>query len=256
MMARLCKKLGIKKGFPCPYHPQCDGMVERLKRTLLKDLRGYVDTDDKNWAELLLSSCLRDNTSRHSATGTTPFKATFGAEAFDWYTELGLREKFDDGKILDLSVRIRSLQEEIFRKSVATKTMGEKFYNKSVEERVYEVGDRVLVFDVEGTVAKGRKFRAPWLGPYVIVEKVTDINYVLQAEGNRAIARSHVNRLARLSERLVELQGVSDVFPDTRRNIRSILEWNEVQSVKQFKIRSRGRNGFSGSPSLIFLQWL
>jgi hypothetical protein len=103
---------------------------------------------------------------------------------------------------------------------------------KSVEERVYEVGDRVMVFDLEVTVAKGRKLsvpwlgpyvivekvtdinyilkgrklRVPWLGPYVIVEKVTDINYILKAEGNGAIARSHVNRLPKLRERLVEPQ--------------------------------------------------
>jgi hypothetical protein len=51
-------------------------MVERLNRTLLKNLRGYVDPDDKNWTELLPSACLRYNTSRLSATGTTPFKAT------------------------------------------------------------------------------------------------------------------------------------------------------------------------------------
>jgi hypothetical protein len=43
---------------------------------------------------------------------------------------------------------MRSLHEEIFRKSDAAKTEAEKFYFKSVEERVYEVGDRVLVFDL------------------------------------------------------------------------------------------------------------
>jgi hypothetical protein len=71
---------------------------------------------------------------------------------------------------------MRILHEEIFRKSVAAKTVAETFYSKSVEERVYEVGDRVLAFDVEGSVAKGRKLRVHWLGPYVIVEKFTDIN--------------------------------------------------------------------------------
>jgi hypothetical protein len=110
---------------------------------------------------------------------------------------------------------------------------------------VYEGGDRVLVFDLEETLAKGRKLRVPWLGPYVIGEKVTDINYLLMAEGNGAIARSHVNRLAKLSKRFVEPQeGVSGVLPDTSRDIKTILEWKEVQGVKQFKIRSRGRNGF------------
>jgi hypothetical protein len=94
-------------------------------------------------------------------------------------------------------------------------------------------------------VAKGRKLRIPWLGRYTIVEKVTDINYILKTEGNGAMARSHLNRLERFSERLVEPQeGVSGVFPDTRRDIKGILEWKEVQGVKQFKIRSRGRNGF------------
>jgi hypothetical protein len=143
---------------------------------------------------------------------------------------------------------MRSVHEEIFRKSVAAKTVAEKIYHKSVEELVCEVGDRVLVFDLEGTMAKGRELRVPWLGPYVIVEKVTEINYILKAEGNGAIARSHVNRLAKLSERLIEPQGVSGVFPDTRRDIKSILEWEEVQGVKLFKICSRGRNGFKWVP--------
>jgi hypothetical protein len=93
VMARLGTKLGIKNVFTSLHHPHCDGMVERWNRTLLKDLRGYVDPDDKNWAELLPSACLRYNTSRHSATGSTPFTETFGAEAFDWDTELGLREQ-------------------------------------------------------------------------------------------------------------------------------------------------------------------
>jgi hypothetical protein len=48
-----------------------------------------------------------------------------------------------------------------------------------------------------------------------------------------------------LSERLVEPQeGASGVFPDTGRDIQSILEWKEIQNVKRFKIRSCGRNGF------------
>jgi hypothetical protein len=99
-----------------------------------------------------------------------------------------LREQLDDRTILDLPARMRSLHEEIFRKSVAAKTVAKKFYYKSVEERVYEIGDRVFVLDVEGRVTKGRKFRVPWLGPYVVVVKVTDNNYILKAEGNGAIS--------------------------------------------------------------------
>lgn len=41
-MARLCKKLGIKKVFTSLHHPQCDGMGKRLNQSLLKDLRGSL----------------------------------------------------------------------------------------------------------------------------------------------------------------------------------------------------------------------
>jgi hypothetical protein len=62
-----------------------------------------------------------------------------------------LREQLDERTMLDLPARMRSLYEEIFRKSVAAKTVAEKNYKKTVEERVDEVGDRVLVFDLERT---------------------------------------------------------------------------------------------------------
>lgn len=42
---------------------------------------------------------------------------------------------------------------------------------------------------------------------------MTDINYILEAEGSGLVARSQVNRLARLSERLVEpKEGIGGIF--------------------------------------------
>eukprot|EP00173_Palmaria_palmata_P001617 Plantae.Rhodophyta-Palmaria_palmata.ctg192.p3 GENE.Plantae.Rhodophyta-Palmaria_palmata.ctg192~~Plantae.Rhodophyta-Palmaria_palmata.ctg192.p3 ORF type:complete len:172 (+),score=38.05 Plantae.Rhodophyta-Palmaria_palmata.ctg192:2302-2817(+) len=139
---------------------------------------------------------------------------------------------------------MRMLHDEMFKKSAAAKSMAEKFYNKTVEERSYEPGDRVLIFDFKNSVKKDRKLRVTWLGPYKAVEHVTAIIYILEDESNGLIARSHVNRLARLSERLVEPEeGIGGIFPDTRRGIKSILGWKETQNEKQFKIVSRGRNG-------------
>jgi hypothetical protein len=66
-------------------------MIERLKRTLLKDLRAHVNPDDDNWDELLPQACFRYNTSVHAATGLAPFAATCGTEAFEFDAELGLR---------------------------------------------------------------------------------------------------------------------------------------------------------------------
>jgi hypothetical protein len=245
LVRRMCEKLGTKKISTSPYHPQCDGMIERLNRTLIKDLRAYVSPDDKNWDELLPLACFRYNTSVHAATGLTPFAATFGTEAFEFDAELGLRMQLDDRTVQDLPARLRQLHTELFTKSLQARRKAEKYYNKAVDEREYEVGDRVLVYDNEGDVAVGRKLRVPWLGPYRVTEKLSKLNYVLRGELTGAEARSHVNRMARLDERLVEPEDPADgVFPDTRRYIRSIMDMREQDGLRKFKLKFRGRNGF------------
>jgi hypothetical protein len=67
---------------------------------------------------------------------------------------------------------MRSLHEDIFQKMVAAKKVLRKFY-KPVEERVYEASDRVRIFNLEGTVAKGRRLRVTRLGRDVIIGKDT-----------------------------------------------------------------------------------
>ena len=52
-MSKLLREIneywGVMQSFTTPYHPQCDGMVERLNRTLASMLRAYVDKDQRNW---------------------------------------------------------------------------------------------------------------------------------------------------------------------------------------------------------------
>lgn len=110
------------------------------------------------------------------------FRATLEVEAFDWDCELGLQERLDDRTVPYPLARMRLLHEEILKKSVTAKAVAEKFYNKNVEEKMYEGDDRGLIYDFEGSVKAGGKIRVPWLGTYKVVEKVTDINCILEAE--------------------------------------------------------------------------
>ena len=47
-MRELCSLLEMKKARITSYHPQCDGLVERLNRTLLDLLGKHVDENQKN----------------------------------------------------------------------------------------------------------------------------------------------------------------------------------------------------------------
>lgn len=244
VIGRICDRLGVKKIFTSPYHPQCDGMVEKFNSTLLRDIRAFVDANDSNWHELIAGATFRYNTSRHSATGCTPFRATFGAEAFAWDAEVGLRTQQDDREVMDLTTELRTIHEQLFQKTSKARSIAERQYNKTVKERVYEPGERVLVYDNEGDAAIGRKLRRPWLGPYRVAAKITPLNYVLVGEVTGVEARTHVNRMARFDERVVEdAEEAGGVFPDTRRLIKAVLDWRIREGRAQYQVRHRGRVG-------------
>ena len=69
----ICVLLQIRKTRTTPYHPQCNGMVERFNRTLLDMLSTSVGNHQADWHQHIRKLCLAYNSSIHSSTGFTPF---------------------------------------------------------------------------------------------------------------------------------------------------------------------------------------
>jgi hypothetical protein len=53
----------------------------------------------------------------------------------------------------------------------------------------------VLVYDEAGDLAQGRKLRQPWLGPYRVEKRLSDVSYILRAQNNARVARVNANRM-------------------------------------------------------------
>src|SRR5690242_14550059 len=60
------------------YHPQTDGQVERLNRTVEEALRAYVNHRQDDWDELLTPIEFAINNSKQKSTGYSPFELTYG----------------------------------------------------------------------------------------------------------------------------------------------------------------------------------
>ncbi|KHN31759.1 Retrotransposable element Tf2 155 kDa protein type 1, partial [Glycine soja] len=60
------------------YHPKTDGQTEVLNRVLEQYLRAFVHDKPSQWFSFLSLAEWSYNTSVHSATGVSPFEATFG----------------------------------------------------------------------------------------------------------------------------------------------------------------------------------
>ena len=68
----LCEKFLIKHIFSSPYHPQTNGMVERLNRTLCSSL-AKVKEKDEDWDIHIPAILFIYRAKRHATTGYTPF---------------------------------------------------------------------------------------------------------------------------------------------------------------------------------------
>ena len=91
--------LGVRKIFTRSYHPQTDGFLDRFKRTLMRDIRAFVNLQNDDWDRHIPAICFKYNTTVHSATNMTPFRAMFGQDAFDFDTELGKQKLRDIDKL-------------------------------------------------------------------------------------------------------------------------------------------------------------
>ena len=49
LIKELCKLFNIAKTRTSPYHPQCDGQVERMNRTIIELLKLNVSNPTENW---------------------------------------------------------------------------------------------------------------------------------------------------------------------------------------------------------------
>ena len=72
--------LGIKKTRTTPYHPQSDGMVEKMNRTLKNILSKLVNERQDDWDMWLPQALLSYRSTVHNSTGFSPHLLMFERE--------------------------------------------------------------------------------------------------------------------------------------------------------------------------------
>jgi hypothetical protein len=175
---RLFDLLGTKLSFSTAYHPQTDGLAERMIQTLedmicrycafglsFRDGKGYTH----NWVSLLPALEFTYNSSKHSTTGLTPLELERG-----WIPHLPKDAMLSKMVALHPTAEsFRTMMDLAKRKAAdsvhAAATYNAERWDKTHHKMDLKVGDLVLISTVNfNTLGGNQKLRDNFVGPFVV----------------------------------------------------------------------------------------
>ncbi|XP_047476454.1 uncharacterized protein LOC125030461 [Penaeus chinensis] len=198
MMEETWKLLSVKGMRTTPYHPQGNGLCERFNGTLKKMLKRMAADQPREWPRLLAPLLFAYREAPQSSLRFSPFELVYGRPVRGPLQVL--RELWDNTEddpvitssyqyVLDLSERLHSTcelaKEELLKSQVTQKS----YYDRKAKFRTLDEGDQCLILLPTST----NKLLAQWSGPYTILKRVSDVNYIVGIGHEKK--RFHINMI-------------------------------------------------------------
>jgi hypothetical protein len=178
-MKRLCELLRIKPSPTTAFHPQTDGQTERVNQVLEQFLRMFTTKRQDDWVDLLSLAEFAYNNASHTATGFSPFYATYGYHpALSFTTPTTSTVPAAEDRVQHL----QQVHEEIKTMIAIAGEQAKRSYDRGVQlQPTFQIGDQVLLrHDNIATTEPSRKLAPKFLGPFPIIFKLSDLVYRLK----------------------------------------------------------------------------
>jgi hypothetical protein len=167
--------LQVRRRLSTAFHPQTDGQTEVQNQILEFYLRTYCNYRQDDWTSKLALAEFTYNNSKHSTTGSTPFRLLYG---FDPELGTNVRDDVLEGGAPSAEERIKLLMEERTQLSNRLRTAAEshkKYYDAKHKPMRFKVEDKVVIASKNiRQLRPSRKLSDKYLGPFEIVEVIGD----------------------------------------------------------------------------------
>ena len=180
LMKEVSRLLSVKQLTTTPYHPSCNGLVERFNGTLKAMLRKCCEEQPKQWNRLIPALLFAYRDTVQDSTGYLPFQLLYGHHVRGPFTilkELWTSNIEDEEvkttyqHVVDLRQRLEDTcklaQEELVKNSKKYKT----YYVTKAKVRSFKKGDEVLLL----LPSDNNKLLMQWKGPFTVMEKVNPL---------------------------------------------------------------------------------
>ena len=178
------------KGVPKQFHKRSDFLqllVERFNSTLADMIAKLVSSDQSDWDKSLSMLQWSYNSSVHATTGFSPYEILFGVlprSPFDMAFVPPVLSNNISPSVFDyvssLRERLVAMRSLVIDNTRAAQDQYTRAYNARHRDVVFDVGDSVYLFTPRPRKGESPKIQSLWTGPFTVVERVNDINYVIE----------------------------------------------------------------------------
>ncbi|GJT30523.1 reverse transcriptase domain-containing protein [Tanacetum coccineum] len=177
--AKVMLKYGVTHRLSTAYHPQTSGQVKVSNCGLKRILERTVGENRTSWSDKLEDALWAFRTAFKTPIGCTPYKLVYGKAC---YLPIELEHKaywalkhcnFDlktagDHRKVQMN-ELNELRDQAYENSLIYKEKTNKIHDSKIKNRVFNVGDRVLLFNSRLKIFSG-KLKTRWTGPFTVTQ--------------------------------------------------------------------------------------
>ncbi|UYV76850.1 hypothetical protein LAZ67_14002195, partial [Cordylochernes scorpioides] len=169
--------------FTTAYHPQTNGLTERLNKTLADMMSMYVDVEQKEWDVILPFITFAYNTAKQDTTGFTPFSLIHGREAETTLDTLFplLKDEDQEDYNREIVTRAEETRQLARLHTLRAQEGNKRLYDAKHREVSYQPGDKVWIFIPVRKIGISEKLIKRYFGPYRVTRRISDVTYEVES---------------------------------------------------------------------------
>ncbi|GKC40758.1 reverse transcriptase domain-containing protein [Tanacetum coccineum] len=175
--SKVMLKYGVTHRLSIAYHPQTSRQVKVSNRGLKQILERTVGENRVSWSDKLDDTLWAFHTAFKTPIGCTPYKLVYGKAC---HLPIELEHKAywalkhcnynlvttSDHRKVQMN-ELNKLRDQAYENSLIYKEKTKRIHDSKIKNRVFNVGDRVLLFNSRLNIFSG-KLKTYWTGPFTV----------------------------------------------------------------------------------------
>jgi len=240
----LTAELKINHKMLTTYHPQTDGQSKWINQMVKTYLRHYINTNQNNWVQLLLTAQFVYNNTQNETTKETPFWANYEYNPKVWQ-EPQAHKSQSQKAILDIA-EIKKLHKDLTNRIQQQTEQTTEVKPFMIEERVYLRTNNIHV------KWRSKKLNNKSIKPFEIKRNIKKLSYELDLLKKMQIHSVFHASMLQCCNQFIPLQ-TTEMFVKLNKEyqIKNILEKRMISEKAHYLIKWKGYNTSENTWELI-----